>query len=158
MGSASVSKWTSGEVAIVPWTPLNSEVPSSSCVVFFEKLLTMVVNPHKCSYVLFCNDSLLLGNDGQFGRTIEPVKMSPCSAKTPRFYYSLTQSLYIYIYIYTYQRNGTLSCTASKTSEALLFCIKFEEGRFPVWSSPQACKDREHILVPRGEVRMGQIV
>jgi len=58
-------------------------------LLFAQETLTAEINPYKWPYVLFCKDSLLLSH---FARTHEPVKMSPFSAETSSFDYSLTQS------------------------------------------------------------------
>ena len=82
-----------GKFAVVPGTHLHAQVQSASCVVLFVKATrTTEINPHKWSYILFCEDSHLLGNGGHSARTCEPLKMLPCSAETSRFDYSLTQS------------------------------------------------------------------
>jgi hypothetical protein len=99
---------------------------------------------------LFCKDSLLLGNDGHFARTYEPVTMSPCSAEKSRFDYSLTQNHI------SEERNPQLHRFENLWS--LTVCIKFEAGHFNVRRSPQACKDWGHVLVLREEVRMGHVV
>jgi hypothetical protein len=114
-----------GKVAVVPRTHLHAEVQSTSCDVFFvPETMTAKVNPHKWSYMLFCEDSVLLGNDGHFADTHEPLKMSPCWAETSRFDYSLTQSHI------SEERNPQLH--RSENLRSLTVCIKFEAGHFTV--------------------------